>query len=182
MGLTQRCCRPPFFVRATPSHWLEIESSDVELLRGSEMARRLLCTFVLLAVAALFSAPMLPSFPGRVLADTENRGVQVVEMTAKKYEFDPSPVRVKRGARVQLKITATDHVHGFNLRPFPEGARPTDPQGLVFSSPQGCQRIEKHQTVAIEFVAQTPGTYPFKCCVHCGWHHRSMKGELIVEP
>jgi len=146
------------------------------------MARRLSLTLFLLAVVAFLSAPVLPSVPGRILADTQTQGVHVVEMTAKKYEFDPSPVRVKQGARVQLKITATDHVHGFNLRPFPEGSSPTNSQGLVFSSPQGCQRIEKHQTVTIEFVAQTPGTYPFKCCVHCGWHHRSMTGELIVEP
>jgi hypothetical protein len=35
-------------------------------------------------------------------------GVQVIEVTAKKYEFNPSPIRVKQVTKVQLKIRATD--------------------------------------------------------------------------
>ena len=108
--------------------------------------------------------------------------VQVIDVSARKYEFSPSPIRVKQGAKVQLRITATDHAHGFRIRPLPEGAEKSGNGGLVFSSADDCHKIEKGQTATIEFVAQTPGTYPFKCCVRCGWHHRSMKGELIVEP
>jgi heme/copper-type cytochrome/quinol oxidase subunit 2 len=33
----------------------------------------------------------------------------------------------------------------------------------------------------IEFLAQTPGTYTFKCCHTCGLGHRGMKGQIIVE-
>jgi hypothetical protein len=43
-------------------------------------------------------------------------------VTAKKYEFNPSPIRVKQGKKVQLKITATDHVHGFRIELFPDGS------------------------------------------------------------
>jgi len=107
--------------------------------------------------------------------------VQVIEVTAKKYEFSPSPIRVKQGTKVQLKITATDHTHGFRITPFPSGDAKGNP-GLVFTSGPGCVRIEKGHTEIVEFVAQTPGTYPFSCCVHCGWSHRSMRGELIVGP
>jgi len=107
--------------------------------------------------------------------------VQVIEVTAKKYQFTPSPIRVKAGARVQLKITATDHVHGVKLSEFADGADKNKP-GLVFSSPQECLRVEKGQTQTLEFTAQVPGTYSIRCCVHCGWDHRSMKGQLIVEP
>jgi heme/copper-type cytochrome/quinol oxidase subunit 2 len=116
------------------------------------------------------------------MAAGATEGTQVIDVKAKKYEFNPSPIRVKQGTRVQLKITATDHVHGFRIAEFPDGAETTGKAGLVFSSPQECRRIEKGQTETIEFVAQTPGTYPFKCCVHCGWEHRGMKGKLIVEP
>lgn len=108
--------------------------------------------------------------------------VQVIEVTAKKYEFNPSPIHVKQGAKVQLRITATDHTHGFRIGAYPDGGAGSGHAGLVFSSPVGCQRIEKGQTATVEFTAQTAGTYPFKCCVHCGLHHGSMKGELIVEP
>ena len=109
-------------------------------------------------------------------------GVQVITVTARKYEFDPSPIRVKQGAHVQLKITATDHAHGFAIREFPQGAEKGGKPGLAFSTPPSCQKIEQGQTATVESVAQTPGTYPFHCCVHCSWHHLSMKGELIVEP
>jgi cytochrome c oxidase subunit II len=108
--------------------------------------------------------------------------VQVIDVTAKKYEFNPSPIRVKQGTTVQLEITATDHVHGFRISEMPDGADTKARSGLVFSSPQDCQKIEKGRTATIEFVAQTPGTYPFRCCVHCGLHHRAMTGQLIVEP
>ena len=108
--------------------------------------------------------------------------IQVIEVTAKKYDFTPSSIRVKQGTKVELKITATDRSHGFKIQEFPEGENKATSPGLVFSSPQDCQKIEEKQTQRIEFVAQTPGTYAFRCCVHCGWHHGSMKGELIVEP
>lgn len=107
---------------------------------------------------------------------------QVINVTAKKYEFDPSPIRVKQGTTVQLKITAADHIHGFKLSDVADGANPKEKPGLVFPSGQGCIRIEEGKTETVEFVAQTPGTYQIRCCVHCGWKHRSMKGELIVEP
>lgn len=108
--------------------------------------------------------------------------VQVIEVTAKKYEFNPSPIRVKQGTKVQLKITATDHAHGFSITPFASGTEKQGSPGLVLSSLSGCVKIEKGHTEVVEFVAQAPGTYEFHCCVHCGWSHRSMKGEVIVEP
>ena len=106
---------------------------------------------------------------------------QVIEMTAKKYVFEPSPIHVKQGTRVQLKITSIDHAHGFQVELFPEGADKKGSPGLAFSSPKECFKIQKHETETIEFVAQMAGTYRFKCCVDCGFHHKAMKGELIVE-
>jgi heme/copper-type cytochrome/quinol oxidase subunit 2 len=138
-------------------------------------------------LVSLLMAAMLPLTSSTVAgpanaSPSETEGVRVIEVTAKKYEFNPSPIRVKQGTRVQLKITATDHAHGFRIKPFPDGVDTKGNAGLVFSSPQDCQKIEKGQTEIVEFVAQTPGTYPFKCCTRCGWHHRAMKGQLIVEP
>jgi heme/copper-type cytochrome/quinol oxidase subunit 2 len=128
------------------------------------------------------------AFTSRTVAGPANaspqaaQGVQVIDVIAKKYEFNPSPIRVKQGTRIQLKITAKDHAHGFRIAEFPEGADSKGKTGLVFSSPVDCVKIEEGQTATVEFVAQMPGTYPFRCCVHCGWHHRGMKGQLIVEP
>jgi len=139
-----------------------------------------LLTSLLLGALLVLTSSAVPGSPRPL--PTPAGDVQVITVTAKKYEFDPSPIRVKQGAKVQLRITATDHTHGFRIGAYPDGGEGAGHAGLVFSSPVGCQRIEKGQTATVEFTAQTPGTYPFKCCVHCGFHHGSMKGELIVEP
>jgi heme/copper-type cytochrome/quinol oxidase subunit 2 len=118
--------------------------------------------------------------PARTLQADQN--VQVIEMTAKKYEFSQSPIHVKKGAKVQLKITALDKTHGFKIGEFPDGAAATGAPGLAFTSPQDCWTLEKGTPTVIEFVAQTPGTYSFKCCKFCGFGHGGMKGQLIVEP
>jgi heme/copper-type cytochrome/quinol oxidase subunit 2 len=75
------------------------------------------------------------------VSPSASEGVQVIEVTAKKYEFSPSPIRVKQGTRVRLKITATDHAHGFRIKQFPDEAASKGNAGLVFSSPQDCQKI-----------------------------------------
>jgi len=115
---------------------------------------------------------------------TEAQGPQVIEMTAKKYEFGPSPVHVKAGTTVVLKITATDRDHGFRISTVPDGAAKDTAPGLILTSPapNDCYKLEKGQQVSIEIQAKTPGTYTFKCCVHCGLGHGGMKGELIVDP
>jgi heme/copper-type cytochrome/quinol oxidase subunit 2 len=143
------------------------------------MKARLPISLLLATLVALMSSAVArPAHQSSAAA----QGAQTIDVTAKKYEFIPSPIRVKQGTRVQLRITAADHAHGFQVSEVPEGTKDKDKPGLVFSSPQKCYKIEKGQTATIEFVAQTPGTYPFKCCVRCGFHHRSMKGQLVVEP
>jgi cytochrome c oxidase subunit II len=120
--------------------------------------------------------------PGSVPALGQNARVQVIEVTAKKYEYSPAPIHVKSGTKIQLEITATDHDHGFSIRTVPDGADSNARAGLVFTSAQECWQLKKGETTTVEFLAQTPGTYSFKCCHTCGLGHRGMKGLLIVEP
>jgi heme/copper-type cytochrome/quinol oxidase subunit 2 len=121
--------------------------------------RFLFACYLVIAGALFWTHGVVQTVPAQ--PSTAPEGAPVIEVTAKKYEFDPSPIRVKQGAKVQLKITATDHAHGFKINPFPAGA-----------AASGTPR----------FVAQTMGTYPFRCCTVSGWHHRATRGELIVEP
>jgi cytochrome c oxidase subunit 2 len=116
---------------------------------------------------------------GRISA--QNQNTQVIEVTAKKYEYSPAPIHVKRGMKVQLKITATDHDHGFKIAALPDGAAQNGTPGLVFALTQDCWQLKKGETTTIEFLAQTPGTYTFRCCHTCGVGHRGMKGELVVD-
>jgi heme/copper-type cytochrome/quinol oxidase subunit 2 len=103
--------------------------------------------------------------------------VQVIDMTARKYEYSPSPLRVKRGAKVQLRITALDRAHGFKINLSPDGSdKKSD------SNNDDCFKLEKGVPTVVEFVARTPGTYSFHCCNRCGIGHGGMKGRIVVEP
>jgi heme/copper-type cytochrome/quinol oxidase subunit 2 len=133
--------------------------------------------FVSVALLALITFLWLPETVG-----AESQDVRVVEITAKKYEYSTSPVHVKVGIKVQLKITAIDHDHGFKIGTAPDGASLGDKSGLVFTSQQECWELKKGETTVIEFLPQTPGTYSFKCCHTCGLGHKGMKGQIIVEP
>jgi cytochrome c oxidase subunit 2 len=90
--------------------------------------------------------------------------VTEIQMTAKKYEFTPSTIRVKTGEPVKLTITATDHEHGFKI------------DALHIN-----EKLPKGKPVTIEFTPMQAGTFPFECSHFCGLGHGKMKGQLIVE-
>lgn len=133
--------------------------------------------------AILFSALMLGREP-KTVARTQDQDVQVIQMTAKKYEFSPSSLHVKAGMKVRLKITAMDREHGFKTAVIPAGADSSVSPGLESASPQGSDgwRLKKGKETTIEFLAKTPGTYEFRCSLACGIHHGRMKGQLVVDP
>ena len=119
------------------------------------------------------------SLSGSVRAQVH--AAQVIEVTATKYEYSSSPVHVKIGTKVHLKITATDHDHGFRIGTVSDGAMPKDAAGLIFTSAQDCWQLKKGETTTIDFLAQSPGTYTFKCCHTCGLGHKGMKGQIVVD-
>jgi heme/copper-type cytochrome/quinol oxidase subunit 2 len=146
---------------------------------GEEMGREFArCLFhVSSAFALMLTAIVVCSEAAKAQEPT----VQVIELTAKKYEFSSSPVRIKAGTKVQLKIKALDHDHGFKIAAIAEGAKSVAQPGLIFASSQDCLLLRKGETATVEFVAQTPGVYEFKCCHTCGFGHRGMKGQIVVE-
>lgn len=88
-----------------------------------------------------------------------------ITMTAKKWEFIPSEVRVKAGQKVTLRITSTDVKHGI--------ASPA----LGISAD-----LQPNQTTDVVFTAPTEtGSYDFFCSVFCGAGHADMQGTVIVE-
>jgi len=107
----------------------------------------------------------------------------VIEVVAKTFEFIPKEIHVRAGERVQIKLHSTDRAHGLKLSLYPEGAAESGAPGLVFEQPQGEEKVDKHHDRVIEFVAERPGAYDFKCSVQCsmGHGHDRMTGKLIVE-
>lgn len=114
--------------------------------------------------------------------ENQTEAPQVVEVSAKKYEFNPSEIHVRKGARVELKIHSEDDTHGLKLEIYPEGTKDKGSPGLLFEQPNENGKVTKHVDQVIDFVAQEPGTYDLKCAKLCGLGHDRMKGKLIVEP
>jgi hypothetical protein len=136
---------------------------------------RIVCLFLLGVFA------VIAGFAPLAHTSRAEQDVQVIEVTAKKYEYTPSPLRV-RGGRVQLKITSLDKTHGFKINLYPDGSDGKGDPGLIFSSKEDCFKIEKETPIVVQFVARTPGAYSLHCCNRCGIGHGGMKGQLIVEP
>lgn len=107
---------------------------------------------------------------------------KVIEVSAKKYEFTPSEIRVPKGTRVELKVHSEDETHGMTISVYPEGAKDKAAPGLVFDHPEENGKVSKGVDEVLDFVAEVPGTYDFKCARVCGFGHGRMKGKLIVEP
>lgn len=103
----------------------------------------------------------LAQAPSETVPTGEAREIQV---SARKYEFNPSVITVKKGERVKLVITALDRDHGFKLEAF-----------------RIDQKLNKGAATTIEFRAEKVGTFQFKCSTFCGLGHRRMKGRLVVE-
>ena len=88
----------------------------------------------------------------------------VVRMTAKKFEYSPSEIVLKKGVPAVLEITALDRLHGFAC---PElGVRADLQQGKV---------------TRVRVVPQKVGSFAFHCDIFCGDGHEDMSGTIIVK-
>ncbi len=86
-------------------------------------------------------------------------------VTARQFSYSPERISVNKGDRVILTLQPKDVSHGLSV----------DGYGVeTHAAPK------KEGTV--EFVADSPGTYRFRCSVTCGVMHPFMVGEVAVEP
>jgi len=141
-------------------------------------------TLCLLAVPGFVVAAGAAHFAriSQAQQSTPEQRVKIVDVTAKKYEFAPSPIRVPLRTAIQLNITSLDKTHGFKMNLYPDGLAAKGQPGLLFASHADCFQIEPSTATLVQFVARTPGTYSFHCCNRCGLGHAGMKGQLVVEP
>jgi cytochrome c oxidase subunit 2 len=86
-----------------------------------------------------------------------------IHITAKKFEFTPDTITVKKGESVVLVVSSQDRKHGFNLRAF--GIRAD---------------INPGETARIQFNPNKTGKFTFSCDVFCGEGHEDMAGTIVV--
>jgi cytochrome c oxidase subunit 2 len=88
---------------------------------------------------------------------------KVIEISAKKFQFTPSEITLKKGEPVILRMTSTDRVHGFMSKPFKID---TD--------------IPPDKTTDIAVTPDTAGNFTIICDHYCGTGHSNMKMKVTV--
>jgi cytochrome c oxidase subunit II len=88
---------------------------------------------------------------------------RVIHITAKKFDFSPDSITLKKGVPVVFEISSADREHGFNLRAF--GIRTNVSPGKVSR---------------IRFTPDKTGKFTFSCDVFCGDGHEEMTGTVVV--
>ncbi len=109
---------------------------------------RVMATFILVVIGGhLFAA--------------ENE--QIIQITAKRFEYSPKEITLKKGVPVVLEFTSLDRLHGF------------DCPGLKLRLD-----IRPGKVNILRFTPDKAGTFPFHCDNFCGSGHEGMKGTITV--
>jgi cytochrome c oxidase subunit 2 len=88
---------------------------------------------------------------------------KVIEISAKKFQFTPSEITLKKGEPVILRMTSIDRVHGFMAKPFKID---TD--------------IPPDKTTDVAITPDTAGNFTIICDHYCGTGHGNMKMKVTV--
>ena len=125
------------------------------LAKWAPVFRRVLLASALLSIIAT-------SAPGSAAPRADPR---VIDVIARRFEFEPSVVTVTVGEPVRLMVRSGDGLHGFEIKKFK----------VSKDIPRG------GEAVVINFTPNAVGEFPIMCNEYCGDHHEDMKGMLVVQ-
>ncbi len=91
------------------------------------------------------------------------RADKVVHITAKKFEFEPAEITLKKGEAVIIELTTLDRSHGFKV-------------------PALGWRVEAlpGETVRLRVTPDKEGSFEVTCDVFCGEGHEEMEAKIVV--
>lgn len=93
-----------------------------------------------------------------------DEGPRVVTVSARRFEFVPNQLTLKKGETVTLKVTSEDVQHGFFSRQLHIDAD-----------------LTPGQTVEVPVTPAAAGTFTIICDHFCGAQHGNMKLTVVVE-
>jgi cytochrome c oxidase subunit 2 len=88
---------------------------------------------------------------------------KVIEISAKKFEFSPNEITLKKGEPVILRLSSSDRVHGFMSKPLKID---TD--------------IPSDTTKDVAVTPDAAGNFTVICDHYCGTGHGNMKMKVTV--
>lgn len=115
---------------------------------------------LILTIAILTFATTTSYFSQRSHAEDAPRRIEIV---AKRWDYTPNQVTLKKGVPVVIVLTSQDANHG-----------------LKFKELNFKVEAKKGQTSEIPFTPSQTGTFTGQCSVFCGKGHGSMKMVLQV--
>jgi cytochrome c oxidase subunit II len=101
--------------------------------------------------AALFKATAQPAVPE-------------IGITARKFQYTPNKITLKKDQPVVLVLSSQDRIHGFKIEEY----------GLRADIVPG-------QETRVPFTPTKAGVVGFHCDVFCGDDHEDMEGTITVE-
>jgi len=88
---------------------------------------------------------------------------KIIRIDAKRFDYTPGELRLKKGEPVILELTSLDVLMGFNLPDFKLRAD-----------------MIPGKITRVRFVPDKTGSFTFLCDVFCGSKHEEMNGRLTV--
>ncbi len=116
---------------------------------------------------ALAAAAALAAVSLRAQSQAPPAG-QTVEVTAERFVFQPSEIKVAVGTTLTVVLKSDDTTHGFRIKG----------EGVNVQIPK-----RGRGTVTATFTPSKAGKYTFECSRICGAGHGFMRGTIVaVEP
>jgi cytochrome c oxidase subunit 2 len=116
-----------------------------------------------LIIVVIVAACALAGGSGTAASASQASEPRVIEITVRRYAFEPAEIQVMTGESVRFVVKSGDGLHGFSV-----------PRLKIE------KEIPRGETVIIDFTAKTAGEFPILCSEFCGDGHEDMKGMLIV--
>ena len=115
------------------------------------LSKKFLVMGIIFLVIGAFGASVLAAEP------------EVIKITAKRFEYNPKEITLKKGVPVVLEFTSLDRLHGFKCPAL--GVRADIKPGQVTKVPLTPQKV---------------GDFEFHCDNFCGSGHGNMSGMFHV--
>jgi cytochrome c oxidase subunit 2 len=112
-----------------------------------------------IAAAVLAVAALLHGGVAAIAADA----ARVIKISAKRYEYTPKEITLKKGQPVVLQLTTEDRSHGFSIPALNLRAD-----------------IVRNKVTELKFTPQNTGDLTFYCDIFCGNGHDDMSGKFKV--
>lgn len=91
--------------------------------------------------------------------------VRVIQITAERYSFTPSQIRVKAGTPLEIRLDSDDTAHGFR----------------IVGTDIDVELPKRGRGIATVRFQPKAGRYTFECSRLCGAGHPFMRGVIIAE-